>query len=155
VLDLIGELYEVEREARAGPDVTEARRRLRNDKSRAIVGRIEAWAHGVEALGESPLRKAVEYMAKLWLGLTVFLDDPNVEVDNNAVERALRGIVVGRKNHYGSKSRRGTEAAAILYTFVESAKLVGLDPRDYLRRAAEAAIDGANIPLPHELVAHA
>lgn len=46
--------------------------------------------------------KALNYMLKLWPGLTVFLDNPEVPLDNNAAERALRGVVVGRKNHYGS-----------------------------------------------------
>ena len=155
ILDLIGALYEIEREARAGPDLLEARRRLRAERSREIIRQIHAWALEVEALGESPIRKAVEYMGSLWKGLTVFLDDPAVAVDNNGVERALRGVVVGRKNHYGSKSRRGTEAAAVLYSLIESAKLAGVDPDDYLCRAAEAAIDGTEIPLPHELAAEA
>jgi len=59
-----------------------------------------------------PLR-ALNYMLKLWPGLTVFLDNPEVPLDNNAAERALRGVVVGRKNHYGSRSKRGTEVAAL------------------------------------------
>ena len=153
VLDLIGELYDVEREARAGPDVIAARRTLRAERSGHIVSRIHQWALSVEALGESPLRKAVEYMGSLWDGLTLFLKEPEVDIDNNAVERALRGVVVGRKNHYGSKSERGTQAAAVLYSLIESAKLVGINPEHYLRRAAEAAIDGLEVPLPHELVA--
>lgn len=152
VLGLIGELYEVEREARAGPDVLAARKSLRAERSQPIISQIHQWALGVEALGESPLRKAVEYMGSLWTGLTLFLEEPEVEVDNNAVERALRGVVVGRKNHYGSKSKRGTEAAAVLYSLIESAKVVGLGPDEYLRRAVDAAIEGAEIPLPHELV---
>jgi len=101
------------------------------------------------------LRKAVQYIASLWPGLTLFTQEPEVEIDNNAVERALRGVVIGRKNHYGSKSERGTKAAAILYSLIESAKLVGIDPDDYLRKAVDAAIDGVQIPLPHELAAQA
>jgi hypothetical protein len=92
-------------------------------------------------------------MSSLWQGLQVFLDDANVTLDNNAVERALRGVVVGRKNHYGSRSIRGTEVAAVLYSLIESAKLSGLDPDHYLKVAANAAIDGATIPLPHEVAA--
>ena len=67
-------------------------------------------------------------MAGVWEGLRVFIDNAEVQLDNNATERALRGIVVGRKNHYGSKSERGTRAAAILYTLIESAKLAGVGP---------------------------
>ena len=61
------------------------------------------------------------------------------------------GPVVGRKNHYGSRSVRGTEVAAILYSLIETTKLCGLDPDHYLKVAANAAIDGAKIPLPHEM----
>lgn len=53
--------------------------------------------------------KALRYMLKLWPGLTVFLKNPEVPIDNNPAERALRGVAVGRKNHYGSRSKRGSE----------------------------------------------
>ena len=90
-------------------------------------------------------------MGSLWDGLRVFLDDPLVGLDNNGTERALRGIVVGRKNHYGSRSMRGTEVAAILYTLIESAKLAGVGPQTYLKTAITAALRGQQIPLPHEV----
>jgi hypothetical protein len=68
---------------------------------------------------------------------------------------ASHSVVVGRKNHYGSKSRRGTEVAALFYSLLESAKLAGVDPAAYLRAAAVAALHGERIPLPHELCAAA
>jgi hypothetical protein len=61
--------------------------------------------------------------------------------------------VVGRKNHYGSRSLRGTQVAALFYSLLESAKLVGLDPAAYLRAAVDASFAGREIPLPHEIVA--
>ena len=61
-------------------------------------------------------------------------------LDNNAVERALRGAVIGRKNHYGSRSQRGTEVAAVFYSLLESAKARGVDERTYLLRAAHTSI---------------
>jgi hypothetical protein len=64
-----------------------------------------------------------------------------------------RGPVVGRKNHYGSRSLRGTEIAATFYSLVESAKLNGLSPRFYLRVAARAGLRGEQVPLPHEVQA--
>jgi hypothetical protein len=63
----------------------------------------------------------------------------------------MRGPVVGRKNHYGSKSQRGTEVAALFYSLVESAKRVGIDPAKYLRAAAEAAIRDRVALLPHQM----
>jgi transposase len=58
----------------------------------------------------------------------------------NSVERALRGVAIGGKNHYGSRSERGTRVAALFYSLVESAKLAGVEPRAYLGQAARRAI---------------
>ena len=96
--------------------------------------------------------KAIAYMVKLWPGLTLFLDDPGVPLDNNGAERALRGVVVGRKNHYGSRSKRGTEVAALFYTLFESAKLSGVDPKAYVLQAARRAIrNPGTVTLPTHL----
>jgi len=87
-----------------------------------------------------------------WEGLTLFLEDPRIPLDNNAAERALRGVVVGRKIHYGSKSKRGTEVAAIFYTLFETAKLSGVNPRDYVTLAAcRAVADHGAVTLPSDL----
>ena len=96
--------------------------------------------------------KAINYMLNLWEGLTLFLKDPRIPLDNNAAERALQGIVVGRKNHYGSKSKRGTEVAAIFYTLFETAKLSEVDPSAYVTLAAKRAIaDHGAVTLPSDL----
>jgi hypothetical protein len=65
-----------------------------------------------QAAPGSAFRKALEYMLKLWGGLCVFLSTPVVPIDNNHVERQMRAMVLGRKDHYGGKSQRGTEVAA-------------------------------------------
>ena len=98
----------------------------------------------------SALADAIEYMSRRWSKAVRFLDDSRLPLDNNAAERAIRGLVLGRKNHYGSKSRRGTEVAAVFYTLIESAKLAGVEPAAYLQRAAEIALAGGEPPLPHE-----
>ena len=79
-------------------------------------------------------------MLKHWDGLTVFLANAKVPLDNNAAERVLRGPVVGRKNFYGNRSRRGAKVAAILYSIIETAKLNGTDPAVLVRQAARTAI---------------
>ncbi len=89
------------------------RHQLRPVRSRPIVDRIKAWATEQVGLPRSELGKAVRYMLERWIGLTRFLDNPCISLDNNAAERVLRGPVVGRKNHYGSKSLRGTQVAAL------------------------------------------
>ena len=106
---------------------------------------------GARTLPESGLGKGIKYMLRLWPGLTRFLDDPKIPLDNNATERALRGLVIGRKNHYGSRSKRGTEVAALFYGLLETAKLAGVEPRQYLLEAAVAAITRNDVLLPHEL----
>ena len=161
---LINRLFEIEREVpRAGPDATDddrqqilgLRRRLRQEKSKPVVKELLEWGgrHDGAVLPRSKLGKAISYMLKLWEGLTLFLDDPRVPLDNNAAERALRGVVVGRKNHYGSKSKRGTEVAAIFYTLFETAKLSGVDdPGAYVTLAAKRAIaDHGAVTLPSDL----
>ena len=89
-------------------------------------------------------------MLGLWNGLVRFLDDPRIPITNNASERAARGPVVGRKNHYGSRSERGTEVAALFYSMLESAKLAGVEPKAYLRNAVAEALAGNAPMLPCE-----
>ena len=155
VIDLIGELYAIERDCPRGPEGDEERRRLRDEKSRPVVAKIEAWSRAMKpkCLPESGLAKAIGYMDNMWSGLVRFLDEPAIPLDNNASERAARGPVVGRKNHYGSHSKRGTEVAATLYSLSESAKLCDLEPRLYLSVAARAGLRRERVPLPHEVKA--
>jgi transposase len=83
-------------------------------------------------------------------GPDALLEDPRIPLDNNATERGLRGVVVGRKNHYGSRSQRGTEVAALFYSLIESAKLCGVEPKAYLLHAVRAALASPEtITLPH------
>jgi len=160
---LIDDLFKIEREApRAGPNTTveekqqalKLRRQLRQEKSKPVIKELLEWAirHDGAVLPKSKMGKAISYMLKLWEGLTLFLDDPRIHLDNNAAERALRGVVVGRKNHYGSRSKRGTEVAALFYTLFETAKLSGIDPRAYVTLAAKRAIaEHGAVTLPSDL----
>jgi len=161
VLDLIGRLYAIEAQVPAlSPGATAEERAatrtlracLRAEQSREIVGEIRAWALGQRVLPESSLGKAITYMLGLWAGLTRFLNNPRIPIDNNHTERGLRGVVLGRKNHYGSRSQRGTEVAALFYSLIESAKLCGVDPKAYLLQAVHAALaTPGTVTLPHTL----
>ncbi len=157
ILDLIGRLYAVESRV-SGPfpgDETaqQLRHRLRQEESKQILAEIRQWAETEVGLPRSDLGRAVRYMLKRWDALTVFVDNPLVPLDNNAAERSLRGPVVGRKNHYGSKSKRGTEAAAIFYTLLETAKLQGVEPAFYLKTVAERALTTpGTVTLPKDLL---
>ena len=150
VLALIGELYALEAEAGDDP----ARRaEIRQTRSREIVARIHDWVLTQRILPESSLGKAIQYTGGIWEGLCRFLEDPAIPLDNNATERAMRGVALGRKNHHGSRSRRGTEVAALFYSLVETAKLVGVDPALYLREAARRAILApGTVTLPRDLL---
>jgi len=150
VLDLIGQLYAVEAEVR---DATaKDRMRARQQRSAKIVEQIRAWMYAQRALPRSALGRAIKYVDGLWKGLVVFLDDPAVPIHNNDAERGMRSIAIGRKNHFGSRSMRGTEVAALFYTLLESAKMAGVDPAEYLRVTARRAIaNPGTITLPREL----
>lgn len=153
ILDLIGELYEIERKASVaeGDARLALRAQLREAYSRKLVEQIYAWCDKQQALPRSGLGTAITYLRELKPGLTAFLDDPRIPLDNNAAERALRGVVVGRKNHYGSKSRRGAEVAALFYTLFESAKLAGVEPSAYVLAATmQALIEPGSVLLPTE-----
>jgi transposase len=141
---LIHRLYEIEWEV-AGPfpgtELAQAeRQRLRQEKSQPVLKDIQKWCYAQGGLRRSAFGKAVRYLLKHWNGLEVFVTDPRVALDNNAAERVLRGPVVGRKNFYGNRSKRGAKVAAIFYSLIETAKLNGINPAEYLRRAAIAAI---------------
>jgi transposase len=152
VLTLIGQLYAIEKKCRVeGKDLKTAR----DQESRLVIDQIVTWVYKAmpKCLPESGLHKAIGYMIHMWTGLVLFLDDPRIPLDNNGTERAARGPVVGRKNHYGSRSLRGTEVAATFYSLVESAKLNDLEPRFYLRVATRAGLRHETVPLPHEVKA--
>jgi transposase len=158
-IDMIRELYDVESQTPDLWKVSEEDRdevlkmilRNRTEQSRPITERIKAWAKEQLSMPQSTFRGAIEYMLGHWAGLTKFLDNPMIPLDTNQIERGFRGPAVGRKNHYGSKSKRGTEVAAIFYSLIESAKLCGVNPREYLLAAARKSIEtpGAAL-LPHE-----
>ena len=159
IVDLIRKLYDIEHQApsldRLDEDLRkealEVRAKLRDEQSRPLIDQIRDWAYAQRGTRESGLRKAVEYMLAMWAGLVRFLDDPGIPLDNNRIERALRGVVLGRKNHYGSRSRRGTEVAAIFYSLLETAKLWKIDPKAYLLAVTKTAIEKpGSVLLPED-----
>jgi transposase len=120
---------------------------LRRAEAPLILDVFKAWLYQHAGDKHLSIGTAAAYTLGIWDKLTRFVDDARIPLDNNATERAIRGPVVGRKNHYGSKSRRGTEVAATLYSILETAKLHGIDPAAYLVAALDAA-DRKEILLP-------
>jgi transposase len=101
---------------------------------------------------DRPAGDPIGYSLGRWTALTRYVDDGRLEIDNNAAERALRGVSLGRKNYLFMGSHAGGERAAAFYTLVETAKLNGLDPEAYLRmvfeRIAEHPINRIDELLP-------
>src|SRR5512135_2384657 len=82
---------------------------------------------------KSDLATAIRYARTLWTALRRYLDDGRLEIDNNAAERQIRPLALGRKNYLCAGSDTGGDRAAALYTLIQTAKLNGLDPEAYLR----------------------
>lgn len=155
-LALIRELYGIEEEIRGQPP--DVRRRVRQARAAPVVGQLHQWLEGILAQvpRKSALADAVRYALGRWRALTRYVDDGRLEIDNNAAERALRAVALGRKNYLFAGSDAGGERAAALYSLVGSATLNGLDPQAYLRhvleRIAEHPINRIEELLPWHVV---
>ena len=135
ILAWIQDLYRIDQKA----PTMEERGRLRKTESRDVLDKMRAWLLEQQQPKTTSFGAAVRYTLRQWGRLAAFVEDPVIWLDNNPTERALRGPVIGRRNHFGSKSVRGTEMAAILYSLVETAKVCGIDPIAYLVEVATRA----------------
>jgi transposase len=138
-LEHVGALYEIDR--RGAGDLARVAE-LRRTDSTAVLAKLKDWLWAQATLKTLSIGKVAAYVIGNWDRLTRFVEDPRIPLDNNATERAIRGPVVGRKNHYGSKTRRGTSVSATLYTVLETIKLHDVQPAAYLRAAVRAAEGG-------------
>lgn len=110
------------------------RQAVRYTRSRPLVEALNAWLRQNRAKlwAKAPVAKAIDYMLERWRAFTRFLDDGRICVSNNAAERAIRPIAVGRPNWTFAGSDAGGRHAAAMYTLIETAKLNGIDPRAWL-----------------------
>jgi transposase len=133
MLALIGRLYDVEREAKGKSEPERRLARLRD--ARPLLDAIRRRLDGLEAgvLPRGPLGQAIGYARRNWAALTRYLDAGYLSIDNNAAERALRAVAVGRKNWLFAGSLEAGRRAATLMTLVGTCKLNGVDPFAYLR----------------------
>jgi transposase len=125
-------LFAIEREINGEPP--HERRRVRQERSKPLVTTLEAWLREqrTKLSARNETAKAISYSLNRWAGLTRFLDDGRLCMTNNAAERALRGIAVGRHNWTFAGSDAGGRRAAAIYTLIESAKLNDIDPQAWL-----------------------
>jgi transposase len=107
---------------------------VRGEKSRPLVADLEIWMRQQRALlsSNNDTAKAINYLLNRWGAFTRFLDDGRVCLSNNAAERALRGVAVGRKNWTFAGSDGGGHRAAVVYTLIETCKMNDVDPQAWL-----------------------
>ncbi len=151
-LQRIRALYEIEGDIRGkAPALRKAQRQAR---AGPLLKELREWLEGLltRVSAKSDIAQAIGYSLGRWKALTRYVDDGRLEIDNNAAERALRGVSLGRKNYMFMGSDAGGERAAAFYSLVETAKLNGIDPEGYLRevfrRIAEHPINRIDELLP-------
>ncbi len=140
-LQRIAKLYEIEADIRGRPP--DERRRQRLQRAAPLLEELHEWLSEMlqRVSAKSDLARAIGYTLAHWRALTRYRDDGRIEIDNNAAERALRGVGLGRKNYLFFGSDAGGERAAAIYSLVETAKLNGIDPEGYLREVFERIAD--------------
>ncbi len=127
------ELYKIEREAKEKQFTSEQRYLLRQEKSKPLAEKFKKWLDEMYSttLPQSPLGKAMLYCINLWVGLTRFLDDGRLEIDNNLTEQQIKPFVIARKNFLFASSVDGANALCMHMSLIRTAKLHGHDPYHY------------------------
>jgi hypothetical protein len=149
-LERIAALYAVEKEIRGRPP--DERRAVRQARAKPLLASLRKWFEATlpKLSRKSDTTAAIRYALSRWDALVRYADEGNIEIDNNAAERALRGVALGRKNYLFAGSDAGGERAASIYGLIGSAKLNGLDPEAYLRQVLARIADH---PISHRGVA--
>jgi hypothetical protein len=133
----------------------------RQERSAPLVAAFEAWMRAGRAKlsRHAAVAKAIDYMRTRWEAFTRFLEDGCICLSNNAAERALRGLALGRKSWLFAGSERGAERAALMYTRIQTAKLSNIDPQawlaDVLARIADHSVNRLDELLPWKWKLHA
>jgi transposase len=140
-LERIADLYEIEADIRGQAPAERAAQRQARTQPR--LESLRTWLQQTLARvsKKSELAQAIGYVLGRWTALTRYCSNGRIEIDNNAAERALRAVALGRKNFLFAGSDAGGERAAAMYSLIGSAKLNGLDPEAYLRHVLEHIAD--------------
>ena len=150
-LQRIAAIYAIEDQIRGRPP--EVRLRVRQAQSAPLFANLRTWLQQTltRVSGKTPIAGAIRYMLTRWDAVTLILRDGRACIDNNAAERAMRPIPLGRKNWLHAGSDAGGERAAAILSLTETAKLNMLDPEDYLRQVLERIADHP-VNRVHELL---
>jgi transposase len=132
MLALVGDLYAIEREAKDADDAT--RLALRQARSAPVLARVNDWldAESEVVLPRSPMATAITYARNQWQALTTYATQGFLNIDNNASERALKRVAIGRKNWLFAGHDQAAENHARLWSLIASAERHGVDPQRYL-----------------------
>uniref|UniRef100_UPI00046AAA60 IS66 family transposase n=1 Tax=Cobetia crustatorum TaxID=553385 RepID=UPI00046AAA60 len=152
-IELIGQLYQVEREVQSLS--AEERQRLRETKAKPIADTLHRWmlAHREKVPNGSATAKALDYSLKRWAALTRYLDDGALPIDNNRVENLIRPWALGRSNWLFAGSLRSGQRAATIMSLIQCAKLNGHEPYTYLKNVLER-LPTQKASQMHELLPH-
>ena len=128
-------LYEIKHEAHDRKLDGQARRALRQEKSKPIPEDIHAYLEREQprVLPKSPEGEAIAYTLSNWKARIRYCDDGDLEIDNNGAEHSLRGVAVGRKNRMFLSSENEGRTAAVLSSLIAASRRLGIDPFTYLR----------------------
>lgn len=145
---LIDELYDMEHKANNIEELLEIRR----NKSVKILEKIDSWILALNNgyLASSSIGKAIEYFCKRKQGLSEFINNPNIPLDNNRAERSQRVPVMGRKNFLFFKSINGADVAMLFYTIIDTCKILNLNPKAYLLEMTLRSARGEELKTPYQ-----
>ena len=138
----IAALYKIEEAIRG--QKAEARRRVRQAKSRPLLEKFKSWLEKTLTLvpGSSKMAKAIRYAFHHWDGLILFANDGRIEMDTNTVERSIRPLALNRKNALFAGHDRGADHWATIASLIETCKLNGVDPQAYLASVLSRLVNG-------------
>lgn len=147
-LNMVSDLYRIEHKAKDFDHL----QKLRSEESFAIVQKIWSWLEDQDGryLKGAALGKAIKYTISIWGGLTQFLKDSKIPLDNNSAERSLRNPVKGRDNYNGYMTINGADTAMFFYTIIESCKILKINPRRYLSEMARRHWRKDDLLTPYE-----
>jgi transposase len=157
VLERMRKLYMTEREAREKDLTFEQRKELRAEQSLPVLQELEKWMkeHLPDVLPKSSIGQAITYTLGLWKRLTRYIENGQVEIDNNLIENSIRPVAIGRKNYLFAGSHEAAQQAAMMYSFLGTCKINNVEPlgwlKDVLQRIQDHSIQKLDELLPAKI----
>lgn len=142
-LKLIKELYAIERQAKEQNLEADQIRSLRQKMSKPLLDEMYTWLKKqlIEVLPQSAIGKAIAYTLKLWPRLIIYIEDGRLNIDNNLTENSIRPVALGRKNYMFAGSHDAAQRAAMMYSFLATCKINGVEPFSWLKETLTKIAD--------------